>query len=177
VQELAVAEDRASGDRHGAAVRTTVTQRDPRMRVHARVWIDDGRVIGPGSTGKGHAVFDVIVAAGAGPDELCVARLPDVELAELERPELTDGVDCLFSAPFHPSGAVNPTGLLHHLRRSVYLGWQVREGGSSSALHQELESWRSTDEYSSSVECTLADSGFTTSNKLTTVLSWNGRVW
>ncbi len=178
LQELAVAADRASGDRRGSSVRTTLLRIHPGMRALARTWIGGAPLLGPGSQARGSASFDVVVVAGAGAFEASVARMPAQSLAPLVESFAATGPGDLFAEWLNPRGRLDGAGLIHHLRQEVFLMWSVSPGNASSAGWAPAHAWTSVGEYSYAIEQGLKDStGSSHSSTHSVSKSFNGRVW
>lgn len=175
LQELAVAAERAGGDRRGIGVRTTLVSCDADMRVLARVWIHGEPRLGPGSDKQGMATFDVIVLAGAGEPGFSVASAPQALLAKLEESSRT-GLGNAISDWTNPAGSVEPVGLVHQLRRPIWLTSDDTPGGASLG-RSDLQHECSTREYSFTIEQRIEHSASTFTVSRSETRTFGGKVW
>jgi len=140
--------------------------------------------VGPGSFRTGCATFDVWLVAGEGPDEVRYVDGPPETPFDSPRGMLRGTHDSGFAGfvhVLHPAPTLPSCGLGRHLRRSVHLTAERREGGASSSSWSELEHSVTTTEYSYDVRSEFVrEEGLgigTESYSTSRVASWNGQVW
>lgn len=171
-QEFALALDRETWDRQGMRVTTPLLVTGEDLRVIAIVRLTPPeRMIGEGSNGEGHAVVDVILAAGEGG--------PRVRFGELTEDPAAGDVSTLLAGAeglppleqfqlelswfrwllglVHPSDEIAEAGLLHHVSVPVFLNWEKLQGGHGGPSFRDVRHWLSTKQYSFTLRVAVSD--------------------
>ena len=181
VQELAMAEDAATGQRLGVAARTAELVAAPRVRAVARIYLHDvEHLLEPGA---GAVTFDVLVGAGDRPAEAAVVAVAADALAPLAPASAPQGMIANLIARLWPASDSAGEGVLHHLRWSTTLGWRRLPDGSPGGDAQlgDLVHEVSTYEYSYEINVHISVRGGRAEVSRTACkqssFSWNGTVW
>ncbi|MBK8179164.1 MAG: hypothetical protein IPK67_09815 [Planctomycetes bacterium] len=174
--EVAIAVEVASETRRSLAVRSAVLDQAPEVGIRARVWVEGEPLVGTGSDLRGELTFDVVVHAGAATPRCDVAGAPAEGLPELPE-ERSSGLAGALSDWIHPAGPADPSGVVHVVRRKVFLTEKTTAGGRQGISHSETGHVPSTREYSFSVESALESNSTRTTHTQSLTRTWNGRVW
>jgi hypothetical protein len=152
MEELAVVEERASGNRVGVALRVRELEAHPDLRALVRTYL---RGVEDSLEGEGHVTLDVVAGAGTGPEVAAVISGPEVEVPGPDpRPgSFLGGLLRLFV----PATATD--GLSHHVRSSCWLSWKQLDGGSQGFSYGRVHHEASTEEYSYEVSWRVSDFG------------------
>jgi len=195
-QEFAFVLDRESGDRLGFRITTPLLIAGDGLRLLAIVRsTPPEELIGPDTNGRGHAIVDVLLAAGEGAPRVRFAGLTggeEVDVASLVRstPGLPPLERLRLDIPWlrwllglaYSSDEVPDEGLLHLVSVPIYLDWERREGRLSGPSFQPGEHWASTEQYSCATRIAVReDRGGASGDSLEMTYSaeyvWNDALW
>ncbi len=171
-QEFTLALDRETYDRHGIRVTTPLLVTGDGLRLISIVRLTPSeKMIGEGSNGKGHAVVDVILAAGEGE--------PRVRFGELGEGSVRNDISTLLAGAeglppleqfqlelpcfrwllglVHPSDEIAEEGLLHHVSMPVFMNWEKLEDGRGGPSYQGARHFLSTTQYSFALRIAVSE--------------------
>lgn len=180
VQEVAVAADRATGERRGAGARTHRLEVGPGLRAVPRILlVEPDRML---EAGYGEVAFTVLLGAGTGPSAGEVRSAPAATLAAVwPEAAVTPRILLDFLQRLWPWASPPDDGLLHRLSATARLSFRRLDNGSQGASIGEVHHAVNTAEYSYDLRAALiaAGPGSRISHEITrqNLWRWNGEVW
>lgn len=176
-RQIAAAVHRGTGRQHGLAVRVTLQQSHPEMRVQTRIrFSDPDEVFSPHHRTESAIAFETFLLAGAGEPihEAIQSNVDDPP----SPPRLGTGWWRVLTGIAHPVGPLAEEGLIHTVRQGVQAGWleQQPDSGSSIGIAWPFHTVN-TQRYSYTVNAKISADTMRSSAQFQREYRRSGQVW